>query len=333
MYHSRWKGNHYLAGLNYGKKLYQRGVNPFDKMKISQERKEYAQSCLYVYQKYYPEILDEIQGIADGLQTSVHLIQSFLFSMYAYTFCGCSCIAYTSQDDIFLGRNSDFLREIGKVSDSVYYHLENCYSFIGHTTAWCEIEDGINDQGLAVGLTFIYPTCIDIGFNAGMLVRYILEKCCSTKEAIDFLMSIPIGSAQTITIADRSGDICVVECNCQNSVVRRSKSNMIYTTNHFISEEMKCYQINSEDDIYSHERYKTMESIDGNKLDKQKLKNLLSGQYGLMCQYQNNIDTIWSVIYDLKNMSIERAEGNPSRQSFQKDKRFYKKDCSHKNYI
>lgn len=323
MYHSRWQGkNHYLAGFQYGKRLYQKGINPFDKINVSQERKAYAQSCLSVYQKYYPEILDEIHGMADGLQIPVESIQSFLFSMYAYTYCGCSCLAYADQNTILLGRNSDFLKAVGKVSDSVYYRLENCYSFIGHTTAWCEIEDGINDQGLAVGLTFIYPTYIDIGMNAGMLVRYILEKCCSTKEAIDFLLSVPIGSAQTLTIADSSGDICVIECHCQNVVVRRPKNSMIYTTNHFISEEMKYYQTHIEDDIYSHKRYETMKSIDGEEIDKQKLKNLLSGQYGFMCQYQGEMDTIWSVIYDLRNMTIERVEGNPLRKIFLKDDRF-----------
>ena len=35
-----------------------------------------------------------------------------------------------------------------------------------------------------------------------------------------------------------------------------------------------------------------------------------------------NKDTVWSVIYDLKNKKIYRVEGNPSRKKFIEDKRF-----------
>ena len=37
------------------------------------------------------------------------------------------------------------------------------------------MEDGINEYGLAVGLTFVYPKITKAGFNAGMLVRYLKE--------------------------------------------------------------------------------------------------------------------------------------------------------------
>ena len=69
------------------------------------------------------------------------------------------------------------------------------------------MEDGVNEYGLAVGLTFIYPQDIIPGFNAGMLVRYLLEKCKTVKEAISFLKEVPIASNQTITLSDSIGDI------------------------------------------------------------------------------------------------------------------------------
>ena len=33
---------------------------------ITEERKEFAKLCVPIYQKYYPEILEEIKGIPDG---------------------------------------------------------------------------------------------------------------------------------------------------------------------------------------------------------------------------------------------------------------------------
>jgi predicted choloylglycine hydrolase len=52
-------------------------------------------------------------------------------------------------------------------------------------------------------------------------------------------------------------------------------------------------------------------------------EDILSGKYGFMCQYdkQLNFDTIWSSVFDISNNRIYRAEGNPSKASFEKDAR------------
>lgn len=50
----------------------------------------------------------------------------------------------------------------------------------------------------------------------------------------------------------------------------------------------------------------------------------MSGKHGFMCQYdrKKGADTVWSVVYDLKNKKIYRVEGNPSRKKYKEDKRF-----------
>ena len=52
-------------------------------------------------------------------------------------------------------------------------------------------------HGLAVGLTSAYPNQCKPGFNAGMIVRYLLEKCRNVSEAVSCLYQLPIASAQT----------------------------------------------------------------------------------------------------------------------------------------
>lgn len=328
MYHSRWKETHYQAGFQYGNRLLKNGVVLLQQMKVSKEREEYAIQCIPIYKKHYPEILQEIKGMADGMHVSFMTIASFLLSMYAYTYdTHCSCIAISSPQCLLLGRNSDFLVDIEKLCDSPYYQLDGTYAFIGHTTAWSEMEDGVNEWGLAVGLTLLYPTHILPGINAGMLVRYLLEKCQTTKEAIQALKRLPIGSAQTITLADKTGEIAVVECNCDCLIVRWPQKGIIFTTNHYISQELQSYQYQCEDDIHSHERYQTLESFVKIK-NNEKIENvqaLLSGKYGFMCQYdrKKGMDTIWSCVYDLKDFEIMRVEGNSSRKKYQIDKRLH----------
>ncbi len=45
-------------------------------------------------------------------------------------------------------------------------------------------------------------------------------------------------------------------------------------------------------------------------------RQLLKGDYGFMCQYDNEPDfeTVWSSIFDLDSLIIYRAEGDPRKK-------------------
>ena len=79
------------------------------------------------------------------------------------------------------------------------------------------------------------------------------------------------------------------------------------------------------EDLFSHKRYQVLKDV----LSKHKnqdfafIKNLLSGKYGFMCQYDRKLgaDTVWSSIYLLNKNKIYRCEGNPSRKKYKSDER------------
>ncbi|OLR65158.1 C45 family autoproteolytic acyltransferase/hydolase [Peptoniphilus porci] len=325
MYHSRWKGSHYEAGFKYGVLLFKNGKIPsFDRL-ISSDKLEYSKEAFYVYNKVYPEILDEIRGFADGLKLDFKVVFAFLASMYVFTEdTYCSCIGISNLKGIFLARNSDFDKSIKNLTDSALYRLDNNYSFIGNTTAMIQMEDGINDRGLACGLTFVYPTVKGVGLNAGFLIRYILEKCSTVDEAKIFLESVDVGSSQNIIVIDKTGEMLLAELNSSDKYFEQKSSGVIYRTNHFISEKMVKYKTEIKDDIYSNERYKTLESIDYDEFDVNDIKLLLSGKKGFMCQYERSqqFDTIWSSIYALKENKMYRCEGNPGRKKYFIDRRW-----------
>lgn len=331
MYHGRFKKSHYETGFNWGKLLYNNGkiISDNHTFKITDERKKFAKECLPIYERYYPEILEEIKGLANGQNSSYEDFYTFLLSMYCFEFNNhCTCIAFKDKDNILFGRNSDFLVSLEKLYMNCLYNLDNAYAFNGNTTAFIEMEDGINEYGLVVGLTFIYPTIIKPGFNAGMLVRYLLEKCKTTDEAISLLKSIPIASQQTLTIADRTGNIVVVECNCEEiEIIKPNKDgNFVTAANEFNSPKMKKFNDHKVDNWRAEERYKVSYNALKNHQNSYSfdlLKDILSGNFGFMCQYdrKTNADTVWSVIYDIKNSKIFRVEGNPKRKTFKKDTR------------
>lgn len=54
-------------------------------------------------------------------------------------------------------------------------------------------------------------------------------------------------------------------------------------------------------------------------------KQLLKGDYGFMCQYDNDPDfeTVWSSVFDLESLTVYRAEGDPRKEKFMTDNRLH----------
>ena len=332
MYHGRFKSSHYEAGYRWGKLLFDHGrtlkycptFEPDDNMRV------FAEKCKIEYKTYFPELLEEIQGIADSQQLPASIIETILFNIYCFAVNNrCTCFTFHTTDETIFARNSDFLVSIEKLNMNCLYSLDNSFAFNGNTTAYIEMEDGVNEHGLAAGLCVVYPKLIRPGFNAGMLVRFILEKCKTTEEGIDAIKNLPIASSQTITLADPSGDIAVIECNAENLVVIRPipRQDFVVAANCFNTPRMLPYRNTEIDDWRADERYNTAVNALANHpkgYSVQFAQDILAGKYGFMCQYdrKTNADTVWSVVYDLKRKQVWRVEGNPSRKVFKEDRRF-----------
>ncbi len=333
MYHVHFRGTHYQMGYHWGAALAKRGHFllahiPFE---ITPDRIAFAEACLPIYQRYFPEILEEIQGLASGQNCKAALLQAVLFSMYAMPpACNCSCFAVSNRTHILFGRNSDFLTALERLNMNVIYRFSSAsYDFTGNTTAFLEMEDGINAHGLAIGLTAVSPTSIKAGFSAGLLLRFCLEKCRRTAEVIQLIKRLPIASAQTFTIADTSGEIAVIESCADGCVVLSSTTQQpfVCATNLFCSPELSAQQNLEVDNWQAQTRYDTLSrtlSADAKEFDVQKAQQLLAGENGFLCQYDRSTgkDTVWSVLYDLNGQAIYRVEGNPNRCKFCRDERF-----------
>lgn len=382
MYHHIFSWNHYDIGFQWGSLLAANSNFILENIPfpLDGERTGFSEKCLPLYKQYFPEILEEIQGIADGQSCAASKIHAFLFSMYALPpACHCSCFAVSAKRQILLGRNSDFLTMLEETNRNVIYDFETgSYAFTGNTTAFVQMEDGINEKGLAVGLTSVFPRMIKPGLNAGMLLRYFLEKCTCTEHALEELKRLPVSSAQTIIFADISGNIALAECDARQIVITRSSADAPYVcaTNCFHADVLRTPSdifssatysstlssdlqydapfpgvqsgifppatrsgtsapgsyngagmnspISFPDDWKAELRYQTLTRTLSHNADNFTLRDgmdLLSGKKGFLCQYdrKSGRDTVWSVLYDLSNHNIYRAEGNPPEQPYRED--------------
>lgn len=326
MNHVLFQGDHRETGYRFGVSLAEQGVFLLDQVPfpITPARRRFAQACLPCYQAHFPAILQEIQGLALGQRCEEADLQAVLFSLYALApGCACCCFALPG----LLGRNSDFLAALAGQALSVTYRFSGgSYDFRGNTTSFLQMEDGVNQPGLAVGLTSVAPGAMGPGLNGGMLVRLLLETCRDVPQALKLLGGLPIASAQTLTLADCHGQIALVECSAQGLEIIHPPAQrpFVFAANAFHSPKMAPLQGQQEPIWQSERRYATLSQVLARQKGQIRIseaKKLLAGQYGFLCQYDpaSGCDTLWSVVYDLAGKTIWQADGNPSRQSFIQD--------------
>ena len=65
--------------------------------------------------------------------------------------------------------------------------------------------DGVNDAGLAVSLTFGGRPQVGEGFGIPLVIRYVLQTCRTTEEAMQVLRRIPVHMSYNVTALDRVG--------------------------------------------------------------------------------------------------------------------------------
>lgn len=330
MLHTTFHGSHYEIGLQLGCSMAQQGNYILSRVPfpLTQNRIDFAQSCLPHYRRWFPAALEELRGLAEGQGCPFGHLAGVLLSMYALPpQSRCSCFALRGEAGALFGRNSDFLTCLEALNTSTLLHFTDAaFPFIGNTTAYIEMEDGVNGQGLAVGLTSVPPGEPRPGLNAGMVLRLLLETCADVPQALDLLGRLPMASSHTLVLADWAGEIALAECSPDGTALRhpREEHAFVCSTNAFHLPEMIPFCRPTEDDWQAEERYQTLVqalSTRGRKLDIQGAMDLLSGKMGFLCQYDRGLgrDTVWSSVYHASSGRLWRAEGNPGRVPFHRD--------------
>ncbi len=329
MKHQTETGSHYAIGRRHGAALRAQGIQllkqvPFP---LTRERLEFARACFPLYEQWFPGALEELRGLAEGQDCDREMLAAALLPMYCLLpQSRCSCFAVRRNGRVFFGRNSDFLTALKDWNTNwLYAFTDGGFSFLGNTTAFVEMEDGVNVQGLAVGLTSVFPTSPQPGLQAGMLLRLVLETCATVDQALDLLCRVPAASSHTLVLADRTGDIALVESCGHRMAYQRPETAEGYVCAvnmfHLLPDELPQSPWDNWD---SARRYETMtRALQAGVDSVESAMELLSGKRGFLCQYDSSsgADTVWAVACDLTAGRIYRAEDNPGRTPFTEDTR------------
>lgn len=340
MYHLRLKGNHYEMGSKRGR-IFQKCNTSFP-LNLDNFQLKHGKESEKILAAIFPEACEEIHGVCDITGTDYLDFASWLLCMGCCMYNlennipveirGCTAFAFTKNGRVIYGRNNDLPPYLRDGCKSEIYSPQNGNSFNITTSSFINGEEGLNEHGLAVCMTFVMtnPGNIKPGFNSCFIVRYLLEKADNTRQALALLMELPVASNCNILLADRSGRILIAECTpfCKkiHHPHETSGGSIACITNCFTSDGMKQYDCSDGNNYNAITRYNVVlasfqEHIKDNLLEN--TKNLLKGRYGFMCQYDNEpgFETVWSQIFDLESLEAYRAEGDPRKKKFIYDNR------------
>ncbi len=343
MYHLRLKGSHYEMGVKRGM-IFKKGRIVFP-LRLDGFQLEHGKQSERILRECFPEVCQEIRGVSEAIGADYLQFASWMLCMGCCMYNlkenvpveirGCTAFAFERNGSLLYGRNNDLPPYLREGSKSEIYMPENGNRFQITTSSFINGEEGLNEHGLAVAMTFVMTDLekIQAGFNSCFLVRYLLEKADCVEQAVSLLMELPVASNCNILLADKSGSMVVAECTPKAKNIREATTfpdgKIVCTVNSFTSDRMKNYDDGKVDDYHSRKRYQVvMESFSQGLLDGsiETVKNLLTGKYGFMCQYddQPDFETVWSSVFDLKSLNVYRAEGDPRKKKFVADRRLFR---------
>ncbi|MEN2282105.1 C45 family peptidase [Algoriphagus sp. SE2] len=160
-------------------------------------------TSLEALKNYMPEMVPIHENLCNMVSADEHA-RTFLtgFQPPAY-FSACSQ-AVSTLGNIALIRNYDY--HLDRFEGTVLNTAWSGRKVIANSDCLIGVLDGMNEDGLAISLTFGGRQTLGYGFGIPFILRYILEFCTTVKEAIEVLHHVPSHMSYNVTIADRSGE-------------------------------------------------------------------------------------------------------------------------------
>jgi predicted choloylglycine hydrolase len=305
--------------------------------------KREARRALAYFERYCPGIREEIQGAADAFGVPVEEI-AFLggkskedgsspipvdrpVARDGQQKSGSQCshlavLSPASEDGhVYVGQNIDC------GPDDLDLRL--CTTRVQGKPAHIGLSDmilgrlqGINEHGLCVTTSWGAPGVWleGEGLPYFAVVRAVLDRCKTVDEALDALADMPVAWCTNFIVVDRSGEAALIEVAYAHRGVRRigpgSQEPFLWATNHYTLPEMRPYDIGRmRQSVARHKIIALRLRSAVPQVNKDTIRGILSEPMPkgvCMHHYSNGLGTLWSMVFDVTDTSVEVCFGAPS---------------------
>lgn len=321
-------GDYYSIGFQQGSHLKMEIKGVFDKfcrVDLDKKSKGRIEVVKETTRKFFPAVIHELQGIADGCGKSfedIFLLNVLGIAKQENVVDRCTCLAFVAeQNGPLLGKNNDLLINEGNpmvlkkitLSGGMSLFL---YSHIG--TVWG--GDGMNSAGLAMGLASVGSRykMKATGLPILFLLYELLKNCGTIEELRKGLQGKEtLGKGYNLLAADKKIALAVFELACPGMRIRDPEGKHIYCTNTYKHPEFAekdgrtpAGKNNSDG------RYETLAGFFSKELslDLPLMKKILSDHTGTgpICQHcRDNLQTVASYIAMPQKGRLLALSGHP----------------------
>ena len=157
--------------------------------------------------RHMPELLPLYDDLVWRAGGSDHAARCLGLYRPAHILAGCSQAVWT-RDEAVLVRNYDYNVSVWEQSFVSTGWLGR--RVIGMSDCLWGLLDGMNDAGLALSLAFGGRRVVGDGFGISLIMRYVLQTCDTTAQAVAVLRRVPCHMAYNITALDHAGSVATV---------------------------------------------------------------------------------------------------------------------------
>ena len=340
------QGSYYEMGTQLGKMLKGRLELP----EATTKKLDWASSCESVMKQYTPELLEELQGIADAANLDKSRLNAIILydcsnvkDFYTTTSPRQHCTVFvipsehTESEKPVIARNYDWLTEVQEYFAMYRIQPTQKEQSVLFTDHYVGGFGGVNEAGLACGCTIAayYSGDIKPAIMINMAVRWILDSFQNTEDAVAFLEEVPISEGSMFLIADKHGVSARVEATPVKVITTYTQDEFLIATNHFQSKEMqklehKITKENAHTTITRFEGITHWYNTQKKPISIDSIKSILRDhEYGV-CDHQQGVSynedgvresedlaaTLWSWIATLGTNEIEICVGSPCKNDY-----------------
>jgi len=183
-------------------------------------------SSLRALRAHMPELVPTYERLTE-LAGDSDVVARFMSSFCPPSYLIACSQAVWSGDPPFLVRNYDYSPQL--CEGVIFRSAWNGRRVISMNDCMWGALDGINEDGLAVSLSFGGRQVVGAGFGVPLVLRYILEFCTTTDDATSVLERIPVHMSYNVTVLDASGKFVTAYLRPDQPAVIRA---VPYAANH-----------------------------------------------------------------------------------------------------
>lgn len=215
------------------------------------EMRDFIAAQHRVTQALYPEILEEIAGIADGFGIGRETLFDYLHCSSAADLAaiaehrpdGCTAVAATARGGhALVAKNRDYRAEHIPIQ-RVMLHDDPAWKgrrllVIGSLGSPGNFSSGMNSDGLAVADTASRTSDMGPGLHRYFLLTWLLVTCRDVDQALAAIRGMTHTGSGLLLLGDASGAVAAVELGHRRIGFEHRSSGRVARSNHFVTPAM-----------------------------------------------------------------------------------------------